>query len=109
MLRRMMWCILCLAKEGKESTGDTLRLGNYPAVFTPGSLASKVYQSSHTEERHRHRYEVNQQFLDEIARGGVTIQSGLSERAASRICRGAKLPLFCRNASAPPSFVHDQY
>ncbi|TWP27266.1 CTP synthase [TM7 phylum sp. oral taxon 346] len=64
-------------QEGKESTGGTLRLGNYPAVFTPGSLASKVYQSDHTEERHRHRYEVNQQFLDEIARGGVTV-SGLS-------------------------------
>ena len=64
-------------QEGKESTGGTLRLGNYPAVFTPGSLASKVYQSDHTEERHRHRYEVNQQFLDEIARGGVAV-SGLS-------------------------------
>ena len=64
-------------QEGKESTGGTLRLGNYPAVFTPGSLASKVYQSDHAEERHRHRYEVNQQFLDEIARGGVAV-SGLS-------------------------------
>lgn len=64
-------------QEGKESTGGTLRLGNYPAVFTQGSLASKVYQSDHTEERHRHRYEVNQQFLDEIARGGVAV-SGLS-------------------------------
>ena len=64
-------------QEGKESTGGTLRLGNYPAIFTPGSLVSKIYQSDHTEERHRHRYEVNQQFLDDIARGGVTI-SGLS-------------------------------
>lgn len=60
-------------QEGKESTGGTLRLGNYPAVLTVGSKVANVYDATSVVERHRHRYEVNQAFSEDIARGGVVI------------------------------------
>jgi CTP synthase len=64
-------------QEGKESTGGTLRLGDYPAKLVEGSLTSKVYGERTIVERHRHRYEVNQKFMDHIEKGGLTV-SGLS-------------------------------
>lgn len=64
-------------QAGKESTGGTLRLGDYPAVLSPDSLARQLYKQSNIIERHRHRYEVNQAFRAEIEKGGLVI-SGTS-------------------------------
>jgi len=64
-------------QAGKESTGGTLRLGDYTANLTPGSRVATAYGTTETIERHRHRYEVNQAFLKDIEKGGLTI-SGLS-------------------------------
>lgn len=64
-------------QQGKESTGGTLRLGDYPAVLKEGSKVAEVYGAIDIVERHRHRYEVNQAFNDAIERGGLTI-SGTS-------------------------------
>lgn len=64
-------------QQGKESTGGTLRLGNYDAVLTPNSVVAKAYDATDVVERHRHRYEVNQAFKTDIEKGGLTI-SGLS-------------------------------
>lgn len=64
-------------QQGKESTGGTLRLGDYQARLVPGSLTASLYGTDDVTERHRHRYEVNQQFNDAITRGGLQI-SGTS-------------------------------
>jgi CTP synthase len=64
-------------QAGKESTGGTLRLGDYPTVLIKGSKVAEVYGESNITERHRHRYEVNRAFVDDIARGGVRV-SGMS-------------------------------
>jgi len=64
-------------QAGKESTGGTLRLGDYPAKLTEGSRTAEVYGTTDVTERHRHRYEVNQKFVRNIEAGGVQI-SGLS-------------------------------
>ena len=64
-------------QAGKESTGGTLRLGDYTANLTVGSQVAKAYGATEIVERHRHRYEVNQKFLGDIEKGGLTI-SGLS-------------------------------
>jgi CTP synthase len=64
-------------QRGLESTGGTMRLGDYIANLAPGSKVSKIYKKSEVTERHRHRYEVNQKFTDEIEAGGLTI-SGTS-------------------------------
>lgn len=64
-------------QAGKESTGGTLRLGDYPAKLATGSLAARLYDAEDIIERHRHRYEVNQAFTNDIKKGGLTI-SGTS-------------------------------
>ena len=64
-------------QQGKQSTGGTMRLGDYPAVLKSGSLVAKMYGKTEVTERHRHRYEVNQDFVQAIERGGLVI-SGTS-------------------------------
>jgi len=64
-------------QAGKESTGGTLRLGNYPAKLVKSSLIADIYKKCNVVERHRHRYEVNQKFLSKINQGGIVI-SGTS-------------------------------
>jgi len=62
---------------GKGDMGGTMRLGLYPAKLASGSLASKVYGSDLIQERHRHRYEVNNEYRSEISKAGLVF-SGLS-------------------------------
>ena len=64
-------------QAGKESTGGTLRLGDYPARLVTGSKVADLYEATNIVERHRHRYEVNQKFTKEIEKGGLRI-SGTS-------------------------------
>lgn len=65
-------------QEGKEFTGGTLRLGDHVATLVPGSKAESLYCSQKVVERHRHRYEVNQKFTQDIESGGLAI-SGSSD------------------------------
>jgi CTP synthase len=57
--------------------GGTMRLGSYEAKLTPGSIVAEVYGSTVSHERHRHRYEVNNRFRDQIANSGLVF-SGTS-------------------------------
>ena len=66
------------AKDGGAETrgedddlGGTMRLGAYPAVLAPGSLAEAVYGRREISERHRHRYEVQMSLEDALERHGV--------------------------------------
>ena len=60
-------------QKGKESTGGTMRLGDYPAKLVAGSKIADIYGTAKVIERHRHRYEVNQKFLKEIEKGGLVV------------------------------------
>ncbi len=68
---------LMSGQSGKESTGGTMRLGNYPAILQPNSKVAQIYQADQVVERHRHRYEVNLAYRDAIERGGLIV-SGTS-------------------------------
>ncbi len=57
--------------------GGTMRLGLYEAKLKPGSIVAEVYESELVSERHRHRYEVNNSFRDQIAAAGLVF-SGTS-------------------------------
>ena len=61
----------------KSEMGGTMRLGLYEAKLTKGSLVQKLYGSDSASERHRHRYEVNNAFRDQIASAGMVF-SGTS-------------------------------
>lgn len=60
-------------QRGKESTGGTLRLGDYLAHLEKDSLAARLYGTQKIVERHRHRYEVNQKFRKAIEQGGLVV------------------------------------
>jgi CTP synthase len=62
---------------GDRDMGGTMRLGLYPAVLAEGSLAREVYGSAHVEERHRHRYEVNNSYRGQLEQAGLVF-SGTS-------------------------------
>ena len=55
----------------KSEYGGTMRLGSYPAMLLKGSKVRKIYNSKKINERHRHRYEVNMLFKDELERVGL--------------------------------------
>jgi len=60
--------------EGQKkitNKGGTMRLGAYPCELTPGSLAAMVYNKTAIQERHRHRYEFNNEYLREFEKNGM--------------------------------------
>ncbi len=64
-------------QEGITDIGGTLRLGAYPCVLDKDSEAYKLYGEELIHERHRHRYEVNNDFRDDLTAKGMKL-SGLS-------------------------------
>ena len=62
---------------GNGDMGGTMRLGLYPAVLVAGSLVAEIYGENEIQERHRHRYEVNNKYRDQISATGLAF-SGLS-------------------------------
>jgi len=62
---------------GNGQMGATMRLGLYKADLLAGSVVAGVYGSTQISERHRHRYEVNNKYRDQIASSGLVF-SGLS-------------------------------
>ena len=63
--------------EGAGDLGGTMRLGLYPAALREGSIARSVYGEAQIEERHRHRYEVNNAYRDQLEEAGLVF-SGTS-------------------------------
>ena len=57
--------------------GGTMRLGHYPCVLKPGTKAHNAYHSASVNERHRHRFELNNAFREELEAAGLVF-SGLS-------------------------------
>ena len=74
---------------GVEDIGGTLRLGAYPCVLKKGSLAEKLYGTNEISERHRHRYEVNNDYREVLEKHGMSL-CGLSPD--SRIVEMIEIP-----------------
>ena len=64
-------------QRGVKDKGGTMRLGAYPCVLKPGSRALEIYGKEEISERHRHRFEVNNDFRDALTEKGL-ILSGTS-------------------------------
>lgn len=65
-------------KMREENYGGTMRLGAYVALLKRGTLARKAYgDAEHISERHRHRYEVNPEYIEQLEKGGLVF-SGTS-------------------------------
>ncbi len=66
-----------VTRRKDDDKGGTMRLGSYDAVLTPGSRVAGIYGTTAIEERHRHRYEVDIRFREQLEAKGLVF-SGLS-------------------------------
>ncbi len=64
-------------QRGVRNKGATMRLGAFPCVLTPGTVAAEAYGTTEISERHRHRYEFANDFRDKLADAGLVL-SGTS-------------------------------
>ena len=85
---------------GERDMGGTMRLGLYPAVLADGSLVRELYGTDLVQERHRHRYEVNNAYREILEQAGLAC-SGLSPDG--RLVEFVELP-----RTAHPYFVATQ-
>lgn len=60
-------------QEGVENLGGTLRLGAYPCVLQEGTKAYELYGTKNISERHRHRYEVNNDYREKLIASGMVL------------------------------------
>lgn len=81
--------------------GGSMRLGAYPAELREGTVAIHAYGKKEISERHRHRYEVNPLYVEELEKAGLVF-SGKSPDG--KLCEIAELP-----ASAHPFFLGTQF
>jgi CTP synthase len=88
-------------QQGKESTGGTLRLGDYPAELKKGSKAEQAYGENHIIERHRHRYEVNQKYTADIEKGGLIISGTSPDGKLVEFVEGKDHPYFVATQAHP--------
>jgi CTP synthase len=81
-----------------------MRLGLYPAVLQPGTRVAELYDSALVEERHRHRYEVNNSYREALEQAGLVF-SGLSPDG--HLVEFAELPShpFFVGTQAHPEFL----
>ena len=66
--------------SGKADMGGTMRLGLYKSDLLKGSVVASLYGSQEISERHRHRYEVNNQYRDQISQAGLVFSGMFTER-----------------------------
>ncbi|WP_273149607.1 CTP synthase [Methylophaga thiooxydans] len=65
-------------RDHDSDLGGTMRLGGYPCQLKPGSLAQKIYGADEIIERHRHRYEFNNNYMEKLEQAGLVF-SGMSQ------------------------------
>ncbi len=88
-------------QKGKESTGGTMRLGNYKAELLSGSLAELTYGAKEITERHRHRYEVNRKFEQNITAGGLVISGESPDGRLVEVVEGVNHPYYIATQAHP--------
>ena len=73
--------VINMMEEQKKISdkGATMRLGSYECALTPGTHAAKAYGTATVRERHRHRYEVNNAYVDQLKKAGMVV-SGINPR-----------------------------
>jgi CTP synthase len=79
---------------GVDEMGGTMRLGAYPTNLSKGSFAAQAYGSKAISERHRHRYEVNQEFLPQLKQAGMKVTGLSPDRKFVEIVEYADHPWF---------------
>ncbi|MEO8213540.1 MAG: CTP synthase [Myxococcales bacterium] len=74
--------------------GATMRLGSYPCVLSPGTAAAAAYGTREINERHRHRYEVNNEYRDLLVAKGMTVSGTSPDRQLVEMIELTNHPYF---------------
>jgi len=94
--------VVTLLDDQKKVTqfGGTMRLGAQRILIKKGTLALKLYNAETVFERHRHRYEVNPSYVDELERNGMVV-SGVSDNGLVEIIELRDHPFFVATQAHP--------
>jgi CTP synthase len=110
--------VIDMMEEQKKITtkGGTMRLGTYPCALKPGTLAHRIYGSGLVHERHRHRYEFNNKYLEQYETNGMVASGRNPETGLVEIMEITDHPFFIGSQYHPelkstvenphPLFVH---
>ena len=78
----------------EKRLGGSMRLGAYSCDLVPHTLSARAYRVAHVSERHRHRYEFNNAFRDELEKKGLVVAGINTERKLVEIIEIKKHPFF---------------
>ena len=90
----------------QETMGASMRLGEYLCDISPKTLTRKLYNTAQVEERHRHRYEVNNTYREELEKAGLTIAGVNTENNLVEIIELASHPFFIGTQFHPELISH---
>jgi CTP synthase len=88
-------------QEGVEDMGGTMRLGAWDCRLVEGSLAARIYGKLDISERHRHRYEVNPDYVEQLEAGGLIISGTNPRRGLVEMIELPKHPFFVATQAHP--------
>lgn len=88
-------------QHGKEGTGGTMRLGSYPCKLARGSIAAEVYGTALIDERHRHRYECNNEYRENYEKWGITASGTSPDGKLVEIIEATTHPFFLASQFHP--------
>ncbi len=88
-------------QKGKENTGGTMRLGDYDCELTAGSLAAKCYGTVSIVERHRHRYECNNDYVAQYEQWGIRAVGTNPKTGLVEVIEGIDHPFFVASQFHP--------
>jgi CTP synthase len=88
--------VICLLDEQREvkTKGATMRLGTWPTKIAKGTVAEKIYGGNEVLERHRHRYEFNMKYRDQMGAKGFTISGTSPDGALAELIELRDHPYF---------------
>lgn len=88
--------VIALMEEQKKivNKGGTMRLGSYPCTIENNTLAQKIYQSNNINERHRHRWEFNNSYINDFIKAGLIASGKNTENNLVEIVELADHPFF---------------
>ncbi|MBA3980163.1 MAG: CTP synthetase [Alcanivorax sp.] len=81
-------------RSAESDLGGTMRLGGQECVLEPASLSARCYGATHVVERHRHRYEVNNNYLDRLTEAGLRIAGRSTDGELVEVVEVADHPWF---------------
>jgi len=88
--------VICLLEEQREvkTKGASMRLGTWPTKIAKGTVAEKIYGGGEVLERHRHRYEFNMKYREQMGEKGFTISGTSPDGALAELIELRDHPYF---------------